>query len=390
MTGIHRNFRQLQAASPSGRPAVGRDRDGHVGVVIQTLHLGATMFKSTIPLTSLMLGVLSLAGCGTSSSSSSGSGGSSASTAQEHTDQENSTAQNGTSQSQDAATQALVLNASSGDPATTSRLSADAVAVPGGLEHLNLTRAVNASWVVNIGTLNAADGTAMFPNLSGSFTITTAGNSVTSWPVGVNTQANGTITVSFDQGNVVYTDPANGATATISGGAYTYSFVANYTETTAHNWTLQIDTSLAVASTAPLSWTVLRSGGVSHAVTLSGYRHVNQNETRAFTAGTTNSLQIVRTVDGEALPGTTSPTGVTGVDTVNPSRSFTNWEYSNNGDMAIWNRYFTATSTYNFLPPVTHAFSNVVEEIYITEGGVVTGPFTSAGLGLRFLLTSTD
>jgi len=344
------------------------------------------MFKTIIPLTGIMLGLLSVGGCGSSSNNSA------TPPASQQPIQEDNAAQNGTSQSQDAATQSLMnMSSPTGEPVNTSSHEARAVdTVAGGLSSLDLTRTANANWVVNISALTNADGSRMFPNLSGSFSVASSGNAVTSWPVGIDTQANGTLTVTFDQGNVVYTDPANGATATITNGSYTFSYAANYNQASLHNWTLSLDTSLAVPSGSPLSWTVQRPSGAVHALTLAGYRHVNWQEMRAYTAGTTNSLAITRTIDGAPLPGTTSPMGVANVDPANPSRLFTNWDYADNGDAAVWNRYDNATLTYTFGPPVTSVTGGVTQEIYITENGVVMGPFTSLGLAHAYLVTSTD
>jgi len=344
------------------------------------------MFKTIIPLTGIMLGLLSVAGCGSSNNAASPPPPS------QQPIQEDNAAQNGTSQTQDAATQSMMnMDAASGEPLNTSSHQVHGVdSVPGGLSGLDLTRTTNTPWVVSIGTLTNADGTLMFPNLSGSFTVTASGAAVTSWPVGMDQQANGTLTVNFANGNVVYTDPANGATATITSGSYTFSYVANYTWSSMHNWTLVLDTSLAVPSATPLSWTVQRPGGTAHALTLAGYRHVNLVDTRTYTAGSTNTLSIVRTVDGEPLPGTQTPMGVADVDPANPNRAFTNWDYSDNGDAAVWNRYYDATLTYSFGPPVTSITGSLTEEIYITENGVVMGPFTSLSLAHKYLVTSTD
>ena len=358
------------------------------------------MLKPSLSLTAVMLGLVTLCGCGGSApgggSNASGASGSSSSPGSSGTtgantpglkitDQENNASEVGTTKTEDAAVQAFVASATTSDPASSSAYRSASI------DHLDLTRAVNKDWVVTIGSLENADGTAMFPNLSGSFTVTATGTAVTSWPTGVDVQANGTLTVAFDQGAVVYTDPANGLTATITDGTYTVSFIADYTETTPRNWTLALDHALAISPSSALSWTVVPAGGISHAITLSGYRHVNLSEARVFTAGTTNTLAITRTIDGSPLPGSSTPDGVTvPAYTADPAQLFTNWVHTNNGDTSIWNRIYKASVSYDLKAPISKTVTPKLEDIYITEGGVVTGPYTSLSAAEKFLITTSD
>ncbi len=129
--------------------------------------------------------------------------------------------------------------------------------------------------VVTPSSLVDGNGTSLYPSLSGSFTVSSTGSAVTSWPLGTSAMSNSVVTVTFSGGGLTYTDPVSGATATITSGMYSFTLLSDFSgDASTGNWTLTSETSESVSSTAALSWTIARAGGATHAMTLYGYRHV--------------------------------------------------------------------------------------------------------------------
>ena len=300
---------------------------------------------------------LAIAGCGTNDQSGDSSAG---------LNQQETAADNGVSQATDAATQALFNQSAAGGSVTTNAVGMHA-------QRLDLARLNNYSGTVNVSTLVDAGGHPLYPNLSGSFLVTVSGSAVSSWPTGANTNANFTVVIDFSSGGATglsYTDHASGAVATITSGTITFQMVGAYTFTSANNWLLTAETATTVAQGAPLDWTVTRSNDRTRTVSLYGYRHVSWSFARADNAPTVpavDSLVVSKTIDGLGLAG--GPAVGPFPDTAQPSWCFTNWVHTvdggpgNGGFQTTWNRYATATLTWDFTQTPTKLTVGPVNEV---------------------------
>ncbi len=234
---------------------------------------------------------------------------------------------------------------------------------------------------MQIASLVDGSGAPLYPNLSGSFSVQSTASVVSSWPTGSNAMANATVTVSFAPPGLTYTDPINGASATITSGALTFNLISTFNNgSSAGNWTLQTETSTDVPASSPLSWTVTRANNKTRDVTLSGYRHVLWNFVRSkdlTVVPTVNTLAVSRTIDGAPLSNTTSPAGVA-ADPANPTQLYTNWLHvvdggpASGGFQTVWNRYVAWQVTYDYAHLPFFTVNSFGEVIYITRSGKTT------------------
>lgn len=319
------------------------------------------------------IALAALAGCGSSNSSSTPDDSTHAQ------QQEESAADQGTSQTVDAVTQALFNSSTGSTGPVTNGLHQD---------RLRFTDGFSVPTTVAFASLVDSVGAPLYPNLSGSVSVSTSGSVVSSWPTASNVQGLGQVNIIFNS-PVTYTDPVSGATATITGGDLSFYIATDYTWSSSANWVLTADTETVVPPATPIQWTVTKPNGLVHTAVLSGYRHVNWQFTRSRNLPTLDNLVVLRTIDGTPETFGSSPLGQ-GVQLNGPngpSTWFTNWvhnvdNYPAGGWQSTWNRYLASQVTWNFLPagPLRHVDS-FTEQIDITRGGttIVT---TSAGLGV--------
>jgi hypothetical protein len=299
--------------------------------------------------------------------------------------------ESGMNQTMDAAVQQLVDTATASTPNDQPGTSL-AAAVAGQLDAVNLSSLNAVTTTATFGSMHDSAGHARYPQMNGSFTVTSTGDAVASWPTGAGTVATDTITVTFDQGPVTFTDATSGATATITGGSFTALLSSNYTYASTQNWHLTLDAKWMVAVASPLTWTVTRTtGGIygtssSHSVVLSGNRHValdlqRQNVT---SPSAVNTLIIDRTLDGGAG-------GVSGVDPANPTQTYTNWVFTIDGsDHDVWNRFVHENVTWDLASTPARTVNAFTEMIFITRNGTKVGPYTSLQLLTLYSLLSVD
>jgi len=285
----------------------------------------------------------------------------------------------------DAAVAALILaSTDAAPPSDPVRTLSQLRLLPQPRARADLTRLVSSPFIVTLNQLLDANGNKMFPALSGSFSILPSGSAVTSWPTGSNQQAVGTATVVFNQGPVNYVDPGNGAFSSISLGSFTIALTSTYTYTSLNNWTFTLDTQVLIPQSSQVTWSVYSSGTVVHTVTLYGFRHVNEVETRT-NAGAINHLQIVRTVDGNGIPGD-GPGGAAQIDPSNPSAFFSSWVdtidiIANPVYINSFYRTENTTTTWDYtLTPAVATQTIANQEIFLFVPGAHTGPYSDASL----------
>ncbi len=271
----------------------------------------------------------------------------------------------------DAAVESLVALATdpSGDPVIT-----DARARGRG----SLARLASGAFVVRLPTLLDPAGNQRFVGFTGAFSVTPSAAAVASWPTASTQQALGTAHLAFDQGPVVWTDPATGMTASVSTSALDLSFASTYTYTSAGNWTITIDAAIASSEALPLAETSSSSSdGVNPAIGW-GYRHVQLVETRT-TGGGANSLQVSRTVDGNGMPGQ-PPGGAVGADPAAPSLALTVWNTTVIDTQNLTtNRYLQRTTLFDYTAAPTAVTVTPVADAVMLDGvGVAAGPIASA------------
>jgi hypothetical protein len=309
---------------------------------------------------------LAMSGCGTNDQNGDNGAG---------LNQQEAAADNGVSQTTDAATQALFNQSAAGSTVTTNAVGMHA-------QRLDLTRLNGYTGTVLVSSLVDANGHPLYPHLSGSFGVTVSGSAISSWPTQSNANANFTVVVNFAQNGttgVSYTDPASGAVATITSGTITFQMVGAYAFTSTNNWVLTAETATTVAQGAPLDWTVTRPNDTTRTVSLYGYRHVSWSFTRADNSPTVpavDSLVVSKTIDGLGLAG--GPSVGPFPDTAQPSWCFTNWVHTvdggpgNGGFQTTWNRYATATLTWDFTQtPTKLTIGPVNEVIFFTRDGLL-------------------
>jgi len=295
----------------------------------------------------------------------------------------------------DAAVAALVLASTDAVPPddpvrtlSTLRLS------PTPRARADLTRLVSSPFIVTCNQLVDANGNKMFPALNGSFSILPSGSAVTSWPTGSNQQAVGTATVVFNQGPINYVDPGNGSVTSISLGSFTIAITSTYTYSSLNNWTFTLDTQVLIPQSSEIAYSIYSSGTVVHTVTLYGFRHVNEVETRTNN-GTVNNLQITRTVDGNGIPGD-APGGSNQIDPLNPSAYFSSWTdtidiISNPVYINPFYRTENTTTTWDYtVTPAVSSQTLAGQEIFLVVSGAPYGPYSDASLLAAYATLATN
>ncbi len=272
----------------------------------------------------------------------------------------------------DAAVEALVLAATSA--------SGDAVTTDARHDRGALTRLASGAFVVRFAQVLDPGGNRRFPAISGAFSVQLTGTAVSSWPTASNQQALGSAVVTFDQGPVLYTDPANGSVTTIPGGQYTIDLASTYAYTSPGNWTITIDAALTLPAGYPFSMNVALVNEGGHSAACVGYRHLQLVETRTTATGV-NSLQVVRTVDGNGLPG--QPPGVAaGADPQAPSLVLTNWQCTGDATQLLTtDRISSRTISWDFTTvPATSTSSSSQDAIMLFAPTGMAGPLSSVQL----------
>jgi hypothetical protein len=294
-----------------------------------------------------------------------------------------------TNQLMDATLSALVLQATGATPPGDPVRTTGAAHLPmHATDRAELTRLASGAFIVNLDQLVDVNGAKLFPDLSGAFTVTPGGTAVTSWPTGSNQQALGTATVVFDQGPINYTDPGDGLVVNISLGSFTLATVATYQYTSLMNWTFSLDAQLAITQNTELTWTAVPANLPTHLITITGFRHVQLTETRSATGGV-NSLTIVRTADGQGVPGD-PPGGAHQIDPNQPATYFTSFVHGidiTQPDTVsdTWNRLETTTTTWDYTQsPALRTQTIGAQEIFFNRDGAVSGPFSTASLLAAF------
>lgn len=251
------------------------------------------------------------------------------------------------------------------------------------------TVAAGSPLTVNLGTLMKPTGGRLLPNCTGVVTVTWAGAVVPSWPSATTASGVATVTVTFSPVSpVTYTDPASGVVVTVSSGSFTYDLTTSYTRTDAFNWSLTVNTNLAVLSTSALTGTVTKPNGTSLAASLYGYRKVDATWTRIKSGSpvtTTNLLTVSSLVSGTT----------TGVDSAAPTDGYTSWTSTlttlgtaPTSATVAWNRRASVTVTYDYLRLTATVTAS--EKIFLAlNGGSLLGPYTSAQLLSLYGTTST-
>jgi len=258
----------------------------------------------------------------------------------------------------------------------------------------DLTRLVSSPFIVTLNQLLDANGNKMFPDLSGSFSILPSGTAVSSWPTGSNQQAVGTATVVFNQGPVNYIDPGNGSFSSISLGSFTIALTSTYTYTSLNNWTVTLDTQVLIPQSSQVTWSIYSSGTVVHTVTLYGFRHVNEVETRT-NAGAVDNLQITRTVDGNGIPGD-APGGSRQIDPNAPSAYFSSWVDTIDiiADPVYINPFYrtenTSTTWDYTVTPAVASQTIAHQQIFLVVPGAPYGPYTNAVLLADYATLATN
>jgi len=257
-----------------------------------------------------------------------------------------------------------------------------------------LTRLVSSPFVVTLNQLLDVNGNKMFPALSGAFSILPSGTAVTSWPTGSNQQALGTATVVFNQGPVTYIDPGNGSFSSISLGSFTIALSSTYTYSSLNNWTFTLDTQVLIPQSSQVTWSLYASGTVVHTVTLYGFRHVNEVETRT-NAGAVDNLQIVRTVDGTGIPGA-APGGSSQIDPTAPGAYFSSWIDTIDivSDPVYINPFYrteNTTTTWDYtVTPALASQTIANQKIFMLVPGAPYGPYSNATLLAAYATLATN
>jgi hypothetical protein len=271
----------------------------------------------------------------------------------------------------DATVESLVALATdpSGDPVVTDKRGAG---------RGQLTRLASGAFVVRLPTLLDPAGNQRFVGFSGAFSVAPSGVAVASWPTASATQALGTAHIAFDQGPVVWTDPATGNTATVSTSGVDLAFASTYTYTSLGNWTITIDAAITQSQAQPFAETSASANDGTNVCGSWGYRHVQLVETRT-TGGGVNTLSVQRTVDGNGLPGD-PPGGTVGADPQAPSVAFTVWNAIVIDTQALTtNRYLQRTTTFDYTTtPATVTVVPSADAVMVNGVGVAAGPISTA------------
>lgn len=333
------------------------------------------------------LAALSLTGCGTKEEVADPAAPLNAKTAAV---QDSTAAESGMGLTLDAANDALVKHATVSDPVTMGKRSVGTW--EGGMDKLDLRSTASVDLTVQLEQVKNAAGQRKYPHLTGTLIIHAEGEVIDSWPTASNTMATHDVSVTFQ--DVRYTDPRSGAVARIASGTYTYALEAIYSYTSEQNWTLELDAKQAIAVGTPLVWTISRPHHGVRSVTLHGARDAHLDLARTNTTGTggsTNRLVIDGRIDGTNADGATID-GVVGVDPLNPTNSFTNWNFLINGtDTVVWNRRANLRLQFDFESDGSVAVGlSGQEKIYITHNGTKHGPFTKDQLRNEFSCSLDD
>jgi hypothetical protein len=274
----------------------------------------------------------------------------------------------------DAAVETLLqrATAASGDPVQTDARGRG-----------SLTRLASGGFVVRFAQVLDPGGNPRFPTITGAFSVSPTGSAVTSWPTGSNQQALGTAVVTFDQGLVNYTDPADGSITTISGGTFTINLASTYAYASTGNWSIVIDAAVALSGAYPLVESVELVNEGTHSAACVGYRHLQLTETRTTSSGSTpvDGLQIVRIIDGNGLPG--QPPGVVpGLDPALPTQVTTNWQCTGDTTQLLQiDRASSRTITWDFTAsPAASTSTTSLDVLMLSAPTGQAGPLSSAQL----------
>jgi hypothetical protein len=241
------------------------------------------------------------------------------------------------------------------------------------------------SRTVDLATMTRPDGTRLFPNASGQFTVTTDGAVVSSWPTASNVSTTRTVTITFSSTNpVTVTDPSSGTSVSISAGTVTMDWTSSYVFTSVGNWVLNLD---VVTTISPAVSATTTRGGASTVSTIAGKRRAQTTMTRTTTtvAPVTNTLAVRRVLSGDAA----NPKGES-------TSNLTDWTVTGTvsglATTMRWNRAADFTETWTMTSGARTATTSIATDvIYITYNNAFTfGPYTSAQVAALFQTTAQN
>ncbi len=198
---------------------------------------------------------------------------------------------------------------------------------------------------VNVANLTLPNGLKLFPNATGTLSISWTGNAITSWPASTTQVVDVTATVTTT--NLTYTDSSAGVTVTVN-GSLRFDLDGTISGTNRFNWTSDLTSVMTISSASPLTTTVARQGK-TESVSIFGNRKVRQQTTSTEALGTTTlagrtgTRTFTRTISGTAdnpvdstdtldYVSLTASKSVTGLGTIE----------------VVWNRSAQLTGRYDF------------------------------------------
>ena len=222
--------------------------------------------------------------------------------------------------------------------------------------------AARGTQTLTVTNLKLPDGSAMFPNATGSLSVTWTGQTINSWPATTVQSINASVTVTTS--NLTYTDSTSGTTVTVS-GTLSFDLDGTLSGTNRFNWTSDLTSVMSISSTSPLTASVTRNGSTD-TVKVSGNRTVQhvatstESSSATTQAGRTGTRSFTRTIRGSASnPAGTSDgltySSITAQKTVSGLGTVT----------VIWNRSAQYTGIYDF---------NVGTDDVVTTSTVTTTP----------------
>ncbi|MCK6486783.1 MAG: hypothetical protein L6R48_00330 [Planctomycetes bacterium] len=248
-----------------------------------------------------------------------------------------------------------------------------------------LDRAVAGSMVIDLATLKTGSR-AVFPDATGTVTVTWTGTVVTSWPVGTTTVAGADLTLAFNQ--VVLTT-ASGNKLTIPSGAAAVRLEAQASVVDAGNWVLTCTTTTTVPAAAAITGNLI-AGGRTTTLSLSGQRQAIWVITRTRTPDPDNAGSYL--VDRRDVSVT-----VGGPASIGNVGGFSTWTISRGSLPVVWNRKARVSWREDLLVPVAVPPVTVSEDaIYISatipiiNATVRLGPYSIAELAAKVRLAAAE
>jgi hypothetical protein len=249
-------------------------------------------------------------------------------------------------------------------------------------------RSTRIDAVLDFADLIDAAGYRRYPHCCGSCSVHAVGVLAESWPTGAVTVGSFSVEVVFDQGPLTYVDPLSHATAVISRGSLAFTVDSRYAQTAPRNWTLALDSRLAVDPGQALLVAVTRPKHATQTVAMSGARDAHLLLTRECVDGGMDRLSVERTVDGSSGAGAVD--GATGLDADHPEWTFSEWrfDFAGSDQRVTWNRRTHEAAHWDLGDASPRVVDSASGEVFVTRDGERLGPYSQVDLALFFHLAS--